>query len=218
MTQERDTLSDKILAIEVEIASWLRMTRRARGVRWLDPDEGLEVSTSLFNKGLTPNFPSDQCLFEKNFLLLPAVLRERLEPDEFRPLIASSIIYEGKVLKWIALAQAVLIGAFLLASSSIIFIFSKMSPEGLALMALLIFIVGVPIILLFPFCFRLGRLFSDKRASSLVGTGHFLHTLEKIDSFRFEDLEMLKRSRMARIRSAVPSIVQRIRVVRNSAP
>ena len=217
MIQERDCLSTKILAVEVEIGSRLNITRRARGVRWLDPNEGLEVSRSFLTKGLTSSFPSDQCYFENASLLLPSVLRERLTPHEFRPLIASTIIYEKKVLKWIALARTVLFSTLLLALSGIILLFSKMGPGGLALMVPLSVIVAFPILMLIPFCFRMGRLSADKRASSLVGTGDFLHTLEKIDSFRFSDIEELKRSRLARFRSSVPSITQRISVVRSTA-
>ena len=216
MTQDRDNFSERILEIEKEIRSQLNMVERKTIVEWLEPNQGIDVSRSFLPKGITPFFPSDQCYFEDSHLLLPSVLKERLAPEEFRPLVASALLYETRVLKWIALVRAVLVVTLVLAVSAVFSAFSRLGPWGLVSMVTLSVIVGLPMLMLFPFCFRVGRLSADKRVSRLIGTEDFLRTLEKIDSFRFPDIEKLKRSRLARARSSVPSITQRITVVRNA--
>src|SRR5438128_5537330 len=42
-------------------------------------------------------FPPDDCLLEKYSVTLPGSMRERLEPDEWKPIIASSLIFSKKM-------------------------------------------------------------------------------------------------------------------------
>ena len=217
MTRDNDRLSDNILTIAKELANQLKVNTETRRVEWLDPSQRIESSRSGLPKGITPTFPSDQCYFENDAIILPSVLKRRLAIEELGPLIASALIFEKKKLIRIALAEAALVLAMILSVSAVIFFFQRLGPEGLILMVILSVIVGFPILMLLPLPYRMDRVSADRSASLLVGREHFLQTLEKIDSYRFPDVERLKYSQFARIRSTLPSITQRIRVVERSS-
>ena len=165
----------------------------------------------------TPNFMtglgSDQCDFDGGKVILPKTLKDRLTPEEWRPLLASQLLYERRsklaiFSRWILLiiiVRIVWVGAVASLGASY-------GDYGLAL-ALALFI---PITILATWFFshelRGVRLKADERAARLVGPREFLNVLEKVDSFKINDVEKRKRGGFRiRVQSHFPSIDSRIR-------
>src|SRR5215472_7922760 len=42
--------------------------------------------------------PYDECILEKNTVMLPEDMREHIEPDEWKPIIASALFYKRTLL------------------------------------------------------------------------------------------------------------------------
>ena len=150
------------------------------------------------------DLPSDQCTFirrgsKRGRVVLPANMKTRLSTQEWTPLIASSLAF------------------FFLPQTRRIWRFSRILRilyfTGVAWSLGIILIVGTIFgnIDLLPFLIPVGilvqvalfflvrywdmnvirslRLEADRLAAKIVGTEQFIHTLEKIDSMRIEDLE-----------------------------
>ena len=82
--EERD---QRILDITRELCSELGISKYNPSlVSW-------KMLYGLPGKKATPEFPPDDCTVRKDSVTLPESMRDKLEPDEFRPIIASSLIF-----------------------------------------------------------------------------------------------------------------------------
>jgi len=164
--------------------------------------------------------PSDQCfILPAGDVILPKHMKEKLSVDEWKPLIASSLIYErkllpmlrGKVLKLIVVPTAtstVVAGVFLALTRS--FWAALPFPTGLVVFAV------PPSIVLFLGLGRFtpyqksARLQADMQATRLVGREFFLEVLRKIDGLGMEDIEERKRKNSEGSSSEFPSLAERL--------
>jgi hypothetical protein len=171
---------------------------------------------------LPPRLASDACvfgLFDPDEIDLPKGLKGKLDVEELRPLIASSVIYELKLERRRALG---LVARMLGSLSLLIFfvIFAAIAFTGpsdplsqvIAAILAVVFLI-VPILLSQWLGARLRqgqRLEADKLASGIVGRGSLLLTLRKIDGLGLHDLEKLKRGGWRTRFAEEPRITRRI--------
>jgi len=140
--------------------------------------------------------PYDEVLLSKYEIMLSAAMRTKLEPDEWKPIVASALIMSKKLRR--KLLERMLVGlAILVAISVALFLalpillpsqvtsckngYCSTSPVGY----MIAFFVGVPLpfigtpILALAFGRRL-KYVADSMAAELVGTAFFLGVLNKI--------------------------------------
>src|SRR5207247_8147889 len=77
---------EQILEIVSVLGRGLGVKVRPRRILW----HGSSVAAPSFMRGLG----SDQCDFDGGDVILPKVLRNRLSPIEWKPILASQLIYE----------------------------------------------------------------------------------------------------------------------------
>ncbi len=145
--------------------------------------------TNLVKKG-TP-LPYDQCVLLKHELILPAAMRDKLDPEEWRPIIASSLIYE-KLFKANRRAQKLGLAIPIFISWTIIEpVLSTIFPhtftsggntftDGDIVWVWLAVLTIILAALLWTRLLKRLRTKADKRAAQLVGTATFISVLEKI--------------------------------------
>lgn len=166
-----------------------------------------------------PNFMtglgSDQCEFDGGKVILPKPLKDRLTPEEWKPLLASQLFYERRsktaiFLRWILTVLVILTWIPVLG-----FLGVSLGDYGLGVGVAIL----IPFIVLSTWFFshelRGVRLKADERAARLIGPSDFLGVLEKVNSYRIDDIK--KREKMGfrtKIQSHFPSIDDRIRRVK----
>lgn len=163
-----------------------------------------------------PNFMtglgSDQCDFDGGKAILPKTLKDKLTPEEWKPLLASQLLYErhSKLAifsRWILSILVVMI-VWVLAAA---FLAASYGDYGLALALSLLIPITILATWFFSHELRGVRLKADERAARFVGPREFLNVLEKIDSFRINDIERRRRGGFRiRVQSHLPSIDSRI--------
>ena len=83
---------DRILDISRELCQQLNITNyNPTSVTWrFDVQKGRTRAGTPIMRVLS----WDQCVLAKNTIILPVNMREALEPDQWRPIIASSLFYK----------------------------------------------------------------------------------------------------------------------------
>ncbi len=141
---------------------------------------------------------SDQCDFDGGDVILPKPLKDKLSPVEWKPLLASQLLYERR--------SALTIVARWLASGD----------YGLALALSLVIPITILATWFFSHELRSVRLKADEKAAFIVGPGDFLNVLEKVDSFHIKDIERRKKGGFRiKTSSHFPAIDVRIRRIRS---
>jgi len=169
--------------------------------------------------------PSDQVWFDSGYLLLPQSMREKLEPVDWKPLMAVSLVWiqkfhrGGKRVKD-GLLVSLLLGGGLLPSILIVAIIGAVLDEakvGLGAYPLLIpalFFAYWPLSIILIELFmarrlRLRRLEADLYAADIFGREALRHVLSKVDGLAIADLERRKHGIASRF-YRLPSIPARI--------
>ncbi len=155
---------------------------------------------------------SDWCFFFRHAIVMPARMVGKLTPDEWRPLIGSSILYQKRLRRSADLRQAlyIVLPTFLaLLSSGIIVGILKINWASLIVLLLIIPIFVVGNRRSRPYL-KKAMLEADTKASALTGKESFLEVLRKIDTMRQRDAEMSKADERSRRRLALPSLVERV--------
>lgn len=156
--------------------------------------------------------PSDWCFFQRHSMIMPAHMMGKLTVEEWRPLIASSLIYEKKIarsLRGRALLLIVLPFVLVLAGTFAASILLRMSWITL-LYIILIIPVGVLGSRRYNSDMKRARLEADTQASAVAGRDLFLNTIRKIDAMGLDDVDRLKTGRRGRRIAGLPSITERI--------
>ncbi|HVH15621.1 MAG TPA: hypothetical protein VNA15_07895 [Candidatus Angelobacter sp.] len=84
---------DKILQITSELRQQLNVTNyNPTSVTWK-----YEVAKRTRYGFVMRVLPWDQCVPDRNTVILPDSVRDKLEPDEWRPIIASALFYKKKL-------------------------------------------------------------------------------------------------------------------------
>ncbi len=160
--------------------------------------------------------PSDECeftppAFRSRGIRLNLALRDKLAPEEFGPIIASSLIFT-KIRQWeeIRLFLPMLLPWILVVSIVLLFR-QRVDPRAIVTIA----IITWPLIALvsatrFARHLRRLKLIADKRAADFVRRESLLSTLTKIEGLRLKDVEVLRRGGFRAILSSKPTIDQRI--------
>jgi hypothetical protein len=159
------------------------------------PDPGLdEVSwKNVVGTGRAPRvMPSDQCEFWPKKLILPARMHDAISVDEWRPIIASELVYR-KLYSRVARKRApLLLGpliALVVVAVVLIYITGSRFWAGLFF---LYFIMIIPVLRRNTRLFYQCRLEADRTAAGIVCSEAFLEVLRKIDSMKLPDIEKSK--------------------------
>jgi Zn-dependent protease with chaperone function len=168
--------------------------------------------------------PSDVCLLgvkgsRRGYLYLPAILRGRLSADEWKPLIASSLItflYPSLRSKRLRMGRLWILTLALItpATAAIVllyvnnpFVFFLTMPALVLLLSVVARKVNMAV--------RKYLLLSDTMAANITGREQMIHTLKKIDSMGFADIEEREKEKQTIWRKEGvlpwPSITQRIK-------
>jgi hypothetical protein len=141
-------------------------------------------------------FRYDECLVERYCLTLSGRMKGVLEPDEWRPIIASSLIFSKKLRKRILKGIILSLAAFLLVALALFLELPVLLPQPYTVTkrgssqtsALGYFIAQLLAVALVPlgsilisgqYAKRLRRL-ADKKATDLVSASAFLSSLNKV--------------------------------------
>ncbi|TMI20720.1 hypothetical protein E6H31_08350 [Candidatus Bathyarchaeota archaeon] len=174
-----------------------------RDIRWM---EWIPVGRS------TRSVPSDWCMFLRHSMVLPARMMGKLTVEEWRPVIASSLVFEKKI------RRSMRGTAFLLTRVPLIVSLGGTITAAILLqMSWIIFLYPV---LLFPLAILGGRRYdadlkrarleADSRTSSVIGKDPLLQVMKKIDLMGLDDVDRLKSGRGGRRLASLPSITERI--------
>jgi hypothetical protein len=179
------------------------------------PDPGLdEVSwRNVVGTGRFPRvMPSDQCEFWPKKLILPARMQDAISVDEWRPIIASGLVYRKLHSQFRRKRAPLLLGpliALVIVAFVLIYITGSSFWVGLWF---LYFIVIIPVLRGNTRLLYRCRLEADRTAAGIVGREAFLEVLRKIDSMKLPDIEKSKNPGFDNRRAVnpVPNITDRI--------
>lgn len=156
--------------------------------------------------------PSDWCFFLRHSIVMPAHMIGKLAIEEWRPLIASSILYEKKLVPSLRGKSLVLFGL-----PTILFLTGIFVSTYFLRNALLLVIILVPLFISlsigsrkYSSYLKRTRLEADTQASVLTGKDSFLDVLRKIDMMGLVDIERLKTDKRSRRDAGLPNITERI--------
>jgi len=164
---------------------------------------------------------SDECRFlGRNYsvLLLPKALAGRLQPGEWRPLVAASIISASsgaKLIRREALTRMIIPAALVglgLVAVALSFLKQQWTPGVLEVAGATAFAF---LVFKFAPAVKKNSLFVDKLAAEVVGRENFLQVLQKIDAMGLKDVERLKAGGLRR--RFKPSMTERIENLRHIA-
>ena len=172
--------------------------------------------------------PSDECLLgvkgsRRGYVYLPAVLRGKLDPNEWKPLIASALIYsfQPKLRRRRIAIQRLWLPAIATGIAA--------NLGVLQFVNVFLLVLAIPaVVLLIAFTARkinmtLRKYFLEANliAADIAGKDQMIQTLKKIDSMRLEDIEERKREKPTIWRRAGvlpwPNIAQRIQQLERAA-
>jgi hypothetical protein len=119
-------------------------------------------------------FPHDECLIEHWCATLSGRMKGVLEPDDWRPIIASALIFSKKLRKRVWKGFVLSIATFLLPAIVLSALgYSIILPAALAIVPL----AALVVVLVYT---RRARLIADRKAADFVSVSTFLKTLNKI--------------------------------------
>lgn len=157
--------------------------------------------------------PSDWCFFLRHSMVMPAHMIGKLAIEEWRPLIASSILYEKKLVPSLRRKSLILFGLPTILFLTGIFVSTYFLRN--ALLPLIIFVLlFIPLSIFgsgkYSSYLKRARLEADTQASVLTGKDSFLDVLRKIDMMGLVDIERLKTGKRSRRLAGLPNITERI--------
>jgi hypothetical protein len=200
------------------------MFREKTGLNGPDVDRILEDAGSLLKQigiqkpepdavSSTNGLPADFVIVLYGEIILPAQMVGRLTPEEWRPLVASSIIFQYTIIRrqnWAALPLIALPLAGAVALTLVLFgILDPGRSNGLLAITLIGSVFTATLVLMMPYLNRWsqgGRLKADREAARIVGKDSMLQSLTRIRNLAQET------SSQRRIRGYgfAPSLNQRI--------
>ena len=142
---------------------------------------------------------ADMIMWGRSWLTLPKRMKGLLEPEEWRPLLASSLIYDHDLRKKLVSQEmikagipGVLVGIpfyLYIGIPRILNAFASNSLTQMGLWSVLFFAPVVMVSLLGSWVEKGLRLRADRQAADLVGGEEFLGSLRKMKSMQFRELE-----------------------------
>ncbi len=167
---------------------------------------------------------SDECQFvgrHFNVLVLPKALKGSLRPEEWTPLIASSLIRSrtgGKLMRRAVLRRLVLPSSLVgLVLVVVAWSFAREQWTLFVLEAAGAVSTAVLSLLFAPEA-KKAALIVDRRAAEVVGRESFLRVLQKIDGMGLKDVEKLKRGGLrARFKPSMTERIENLRSITGTA-
>lgn len=174
-----------------------------RDIRWM---EWIPAGRS------TRSVPSDWCMFLRHSMFMPARMMGKLTVEEWRPIIASSLVFEKKIKRSMRGTTFFLTGMPLIVTLG--------GTIGVAILLQMSWIIILYPALLFPLAIiggrrynsdlKKARLEADAQTSAVIGKDPLLQVMRKIDTMGLDDVDRLKSGRGGRRLASLPSITQRI--------
>ena len=198
IAQQWVTYDEEIVRVGQEVCKYLDIQFKLKRIAWRKSSPFLRLG-------------SDDCLFVRGrgTLALPWWMRGRLKPEEWRPLMTSSLIYNRRLVWTFPLDLGiVLIGMVVLVIVGAGLFFPSFGAPGFLLYLVILF--GPFLQQQFSQINKKLRLKADTEASRLVGISTFLGVLGKIDALGMEDVERTKQRRLSRYFSSKPNLRERI--------
>ena len=168
--------------------------------------------------------PLDECILSKSQIMLPAAMRSKLEPDEWKPIVASALILSKKLRRKMLERTLIVLAALILVSASLFLTLPALLPGlvtscrgGTCGTAPLGYYIAVYVGLTLPIigtpitAILLGRklkLVADRMAAEIVGVSSFLLVLNKIANLAAGQTQAKKR--LGGPLSPFPSLSSRI--------
>src|SRR5260370_36685798 len=182
-----------------DICRVLNLNVQVKRLRWLD-------------RAIWSKINSDDCRFAAEGVLFPDRMKGRLEPKEWRPLMASSLTFH-KRLVWnmpgsTIVTIFIMFGLMLLGAGIMSYAFG--GGAGLPLFLYVVLVIG-------PFLSnrttqlrKNQRLQADLEAAQVVGTQEFLSVLGKIEEMELKDVRETEKRGFSRHFSSKHSVAERI--------
>ncbi len=174
-----------------------------RDIRWM---EWIPAGRS------TRSVPSDWCTFLRHSMIMPARMMGKLTVEEWRPIIASSLVLEKKIKRSMRGTTFLLTGMPLIVALG--------GTIGFAILLQMPWIIILYPALLFPLAILGGRRYNsdlkkarleaDTQSSVVMGKELLLQVLKKIDTMGLDDIDRLKSGRGGRRLASLPGITERI--------
>lgn len=155
--------------------------------------------------------PSDWVFFQGHDLIMPAHMVGKLTVDEWRPLMASSMIYDRRLHRslWPKTTLLTLLPLLLL-----VLVFLVAIALELPIIALLYFVFIIPVTILgnrlYNPSLKKARLRADSEAAALVGKSQLLSVLRKVDGMGLPDVERMKSGVRVKGGAGFPNMNERI--------
>lgn len=193
-----DSYDAELVREGTDICLKLNLPEHVRRIVWLD-------------RVLWHTLHSDECFFHGREALFPSRMKGKLEPREWRPLIASYKMYKfyrrNPPLRIFLTVPAMFL-AFIV-TALIVRIFA--TDLGITLVLTLLAIEGPLFVNLETQGTKNKKLQADLLASRAEGKEDFLVVLRKIRELRLSDIAKTERRKLSRHFSSKPSLSERIR-------
>lgn len=184
----------------------------------------LQISTPNFSqirwvemapsgRGVRP-VPSDQVFYTRsNTILMPAQVQGSLTIEEWKPLMASSLLYERKILpslRWKLLPLTMIPLAAFLIMLVVLTIFLGSFFGAIIIYLAVVFVVNMLTTRRRNSVLKRARLESDNQTQTLLGKQSLLAVLKKIDSLGLKDVEARRVRPRGMIYRGLPTVTERI--------
>jgi len=201
--EERTWMEDydnQVLQQAQDLCKVLNLVYQAKRILWIDP---------FFTR---KKIGSDECRFGLDVVAFPGWMRKRLEPTEWRPLIASSLIFRKLLARqmpwgvwltafvtfWIMVIGGGILGTLFGSNARIPFLFYTL-------------FVAVPFLAnRVKQAWKKQSLKADLLSTKVVEKEAFLSVLRKIDGMGLKDVIHTEKRGLSRHFSSKPSVAERI--------
>ena len=195
-----DGSDGQIIKETEDVCKALDLKVRIRQLYWVDRTVGRK-------------FKADECHFSLGLATFPVSMKGRLDPKEWRPLIASTMIYRKIISRNPPKSIVVTIAALFALLVGGLGILSKLFGDSGANLPSFLYIVLV----IAPFLAnrttqgrKNQRLQADLEAARIFGRQELLSTLRKIDGMGIPDVIQTENRGFSRHFSSKPSVAERI--------
>ena len=192
-----DTYDSEVVREGNDVCKKLNLPENVRHIVWLD-------------KILLHTFHSDECFFHGDRALFPACMKGKLEPKEWRPLIASYRVFQYIRTNLPGRGLVILPAAFLTLILAAVVSRFLGTDLGMTIGLLLLVIDGPVFVNGMTQGKKTLRLQADLLAARAEGKEEFLSVLRKIRDFGFSDVIKTEKRKLSRHFSSKPSLSERI--------
>lgn len=208
-------------AQEITTANDAKLVETANRLReqfQIDTPDFIEIHWISSSGQRTQPIPSDQVFYTRsNTVLMPAQVKDDLTVADWKPIMASSLVFEKSIvrkLRWKLLFLRIAPTAtFLVLLFALTFIF------GGQLILLFVYLIAALVLNAYTARRRINtlknaRLTADQRASDILGKQSLLAVLKKLQSLKLEDVDVKTRPRRGVFRG-LPTVAERIENLRS---